>query len=224
MNAKWLYALFGLIVLGSVVFAISGATVQVGPELRWNGAQTAGSDTTEGGNITAVNVSSVSLTDRWASYFGNVTGSIILDDNGIGNAVYTWSWAPAAGGEVCVSEASAFNFATAAAATAANIDSVWGFTGVADSAANTYNNGSCSLTFTPQGAKTGVGADIQGVSSYISCAIAQPSPTQEDHFAFCAVMNSSGVNYDNVPSHYEVIVPTTNGSGTETYYFYAELN
>lgn len=231
MNYKNLIPLFGVLIIGcGLVMAISGAAPTVVSETRWTG-QVAGSDTTEGGNITEVNVSSVSLTDRWASYWGNVSGSVVLDDDGTGNAVYIWAVDPLNGGEICVSTNSSFAFAAATSATALQLDTAWAFGAATDNATNTYNS-QCGqpLNFTQADvpATTAAANMTQyGASTFLSCAINDGVGTTKTNFAFCTNLQdvASGLNYNGLPANYELMVPTDDApAATETYYFYLELN
>jgi hypothetical protein len=233
MNFKSILALFGVMLFGAgIVMAISGAGAsQVGSQYRWTG-QTAGNITTEGGNITNVNINGTTLTDRWASFWGGVTGAIVLGNKT--TYVYQWAWDPTAdAGEVCLSTASAYNFINATAATAADVDTAWSFTGVgSDTAAKTFVGGTCSaLNFI----HTSVAAPIQithaSPSTFMTCGIhTEAVGTAKANFAFCTPIQVSGTgkNYNNVAANYEIMVPTADGtaspSATETYYFYAELN
>ena len=202
--------------------AISGASnVAIVNEARWSGSA-APSDETEGGNITYANVTGTVLTDKWASYFGNVSGNITLDDNGANASVYSWSWALATGGEICLSTASAYDFSTPTVATGANVDTAWAFSGAdADSGANTFA-GACTLDFA-QGSVVGTQyIDIKGASTYNSCVIYDGAGAAETDYAFCTAL-ADGLNYNSSTVHYEVMVPTTVGNVLETYYFYVEL-
>ncbi len=225
MNWKWIYAIFGFVVLSSVIFAMSGATVSGAVERgRWAGL-TAGSYTTEGGNITGINVSTSMLTDRWASFYGNVTGGIRLTDSSGVNDVYAWTWSATSGGEVCLSQNQTFPWASATSATAAGVDTAWGFTGAADSAANTYVDSNCSLTINEvAGAISSTGTYLQGSSSFENCVL-DDGGAGEANYAFCTNISSSGTNWNGEAANYEIMVPTTPGAGqTETYYFFVELN
>ncbi|MFN7991406.1 MAG: hypothetical protein U0R44_04590 [Candidatus Micrarchaeia archaeon] len=217
MSLKNLYAVIGVLLFGaSLVLAIGGATPTVVSESRWAGAA-AGSDVTEGGNITVVNVSGMQLTDKWAAYYGNVSGSIILGDPL--SQVYVWTWTPSTGGEVCLSEGSAFNFATAGTSTGSAVDLAYGFTGTdADSGNNTFS-GSCNLTFASSSV-TGT-QFINDASAYDTCLV-NSGGAAKANLAFCTKMGSSPA-YNSAPANYEVMVPTSTGTGTETYYFYFEL-
>lgn len=215
------------LLMAGVVLAISGAGVAVQNEVRWVPGASTGNDTTEGGNITALNLSANSLTDKWAAYFGNVTGQIILDDDGTGNAVYTWTVTSSPSGEVCASQDASFPFASAQVGAAADIDTVWVFGSAADNAANTFTTSTCDLVFTEATVTDTATATHQGASSFETCAIDEGTAAVEDDFAFCAIINSAGTNYNGASANYEIMVPTTNATGiagSETYWFFVELN
>ncbi|MEM2948647.1 MAG: hypothetical protein QXG02_03925 [Candidatus Anstonellales archaeon] len=68
------------------------ASVGEGLQERWaGGASSPGSVTTEGGNVTEVNITGTNVsTEKWAGFYGNISGgSIILADT-IGNQFYRW--------------------------------------------------------------------------------------------------------------------------------------
>jgi len=233
-SKKAIFVLLGVLLLGSgLVMAIRGATVSDQTDLtRWTAVGTAGNDTTEGGNITSLNLDVNGLTDRWAGYFGNVTGTLYLTDNASGTTTYLYKWPSgnATGGEVCVSTNNTYNFATATGLTnAGNIDSAWGFSGGADLATATYNDGTCTaFKFDEQGVtiSNAVKADgDSGSSSFYSCAINNTAVAYKGDLAFCTSINPSGTNYKGESADFELIVPTAEGdTATETYYFYAEIN
>ncbi len=231
---KKILAVLGLfLVLGGLLFAISGASVET-PVHRPRWTQNPGSVTTEGGNITEVNVSLTSLTDKWADFFGNVSGSLRLTDSSNTHYVYDWSWTVTSGGEVCVANASTFDWASAQAASGTEIDTAWGFTGTdADSGANTYTGSSCVLNFTQADVSGAASVDLSdnsGLSTFTDCVIKDQGTINSgdtNHMAFCTQINSSGKNYNNESYQYEIMVPTpeaTGSAGFMTYYFYAELN
>jgi len=234
-SKKAIFVLLGVLLLGSgLVMAIRGATVSGATDLtRWT-AGTAGSDTTEGGNITSLNLDSNTLTDRWAGYFGNVTGYIYLTDASGATTNYLFRWNTTnetIAGEVCASTNDTYNFATATGLTSAgNIDSAWGFSGGADLATATYNSGTCgSFTFDEQGVtiSNAVKAQHHTPSTFYSCAINNTAVAYKGDLAFCTPIQtiSAGKNYLNQPANFELIVPANDTNGaTETYYFYAEIN
>lgn len=217
-------AILGLfVVLGGVVFAMSGASIESAVnKTRWTG-DIAGSHVTEGGNISGVNVSLDSLTEKWAAFYGNVTGGLELRDDTSANNVYSWTWAATDGGEVCVSQASAFDWSLAEVAVRADVDTVWSFGSAADNAANTYTDTTHTIVLDDAGSITTTGTTLD--STFVNYVIGDGTESAEDDFAFCSDIDNAGTNYDGESANYEIMVPTSNGStDTETYYFYAELN
>ena len=110
------YVIFAvaMALLAGVLMAIQGATTNNNAgsgavEVRWTGA-TAGSNATQGGNITNANITgAVQLTTKWADFYGNISGNTIALRDAAGNYVYTWAYSTAAGkGEICLSTASTF--------------------------------------------------------------------------------------------------------------------
>lgn len=212
------------LLMAGVVLAISGSSFTFNGETRWSGVA-ATSDETEGGNITNGDLGSATLTEKWAAYWGNVSGSIQLWDGT--NSVYTWSVSNSSVvGEVCASTNSAFAFSTATSGSGADVDTAWAFTTTdTDSATNTLTGAGCDLTFTGITTISGSDSVLHTDSNYETCVIDDGSTGAETNFAFCGVLNSTGLSFDGTPSQYELMVPTTDTAGaTETYYFYLELN
>ena len=223
MKFKTVLALIGVMLFGAgIVLAISGATAtQVGNQSRWTGGSS-GSITTEGGNISATNVASTSLTDRWAAFFGNVSGSIVLGNDTV--YVYQWTYDPTAGGEVCLSTNSALNFAgTLAAAVPATLDTDFGLGTAADDAANTFQGSAGAMNFATSSV-SGL-PTVATTGGFDTAAFTSGGTGAKSNYAFCTAINSAGKNYKNNDAQYQVIVPTTPGSATtESYYFYMEFN
>lgn len=213
--------------LGSgLVFAISGATPTLISQTRWSG-NAAASLTTQGGNISIVNVSGTELTTKWAEYSGNVSGTIVLSNDGTHN-VYSWTWNPTtAAGAICVSPGATYNFNSATTSTAGALDTAWAFTPTdADSATNTYTS-TCTLNFAQSTVTSTSAAVLQGTSTFKSCAINDGLGTAKADYGFCTNLQptSSGKNYLGSSVNYEVMVPTPQfASSAQTYYFYMELN
>lgn len=220
--------ILGVLVLG--LFAgslyalqtITGATTSSVTQSRWAQTITAGSVTTQGGNITSLNLATNELTSKWTSFSGNVTGNIILGDTT--NNVYTWTYTINSSGIVCISTNSAQTFTQAGNTTDAAIDSNFSTTGAPDNAAGTFNTTCATVSF---GSGTGynmtgfLGAATQGSSNFITCAGNSSGGTVNTNYFFCTNISSSGKNYKNVNSNFEIIAPAANTS--MTYYFYAGL-
>lgn len=223
-----------ILALFAVMLAVSGvATAMVAVNVtgndmdRWDSnVSGVASWSTEGGNITELLVGESKLTDRWAGFYGNVSASIILRDNTSTEYLYIWSADPGnVSGEFCASTDSAYDFSTADVATAASIDTVWGFAGGLDLAVNTFNDGTCNLTI-DQDAKNvtdTIRAQHDSSSTFSSCAIAQAGASTKDDFAFCTDAMTVGTNFKGEAVNFEFMVATEEGT-PETYYFFMELN
>lgn len=218
---KALMPLLLVLALAAVLtYALSGVSVSKGAVIRWSGGG-AGTDTTEGGNITLINVSSTSLTDKWAAYYGNITGSLSLT-NGTYN-VYVWSWSISTGGKVCIGENSTLPTSlTNTNATAVN--TAFSLGSAADNATNTFTAANCTMAFSEGTVTNTAYAKHQSLSTFFTCPVYDNSgQTGKTSFMFCTNI-SNGTSFHNQSVNYEIMVPTTPGTGTETYYFYAEFN
>ena len=90
----------------------------------------------EGGNVTGVNVSTTSITGRWAGFWGNITGGIELSDSSA-NKFYEWTVSNMDGAVVYVSNGTVSDFGSLAAATVSDLPSY--ITGAAtDNFSNTF--------------------------------------------------------------------------------------
>jgi hypothetical protein len=182
--------------------------------------------TTQGGNVTAANIAGNVSTAKWAGFYGNVSAGIVLTPGGLTNIFYKWAWDPATnGGRLCVTPGTAFDWTTVAVAAAADIDTVWTFTGT-DSAVNTLNDTCGSMTVASTDV-SGAPATYTGspADAFQTCAIADSAtPGTKADFAFCNVIVSS-TDFKGETSNYELIVPTDKTPGNlETYYAWLELD
>jgi hypothetical protein len=207
--------------------AISGASTTWVSDTRWSG-NTTGNDTTQGGNITALNIASSVLTAKWAAYYGNLSGTMVLGD-GTAN-IYSWTWTEGTGGEVCVSTNSSFGFTSGTTANGTHINTAWGFTATdADSGNNTFTSMNCNLALA-QATITNTGnVTHKGSSNFTTCVIRSGIVASGNTglLAFCTNVKpaANGTNYLGNAANYEIMVPTNNTIGaTETYFFYAELS
>ena len=80
-----------IIFLGSQVNAVEpfGASFTVERTERAPN-DTAQDDEALAGNVTEITITGFTITQTWQGYFGNITGSITLDD-GSGNTLYDWA-------------------------------------------------------------------------------------------------------------------------------------
>ena len=222
MGIKYVLSVVSLVLLFcGAVFALSGASTSGASNSRWTGAS-ASSLPTEGGNITSANIVSTSLTDRWAAFYGNVSGTINLTSGTA--SMYSWSWTATSGGKVCASTGSTVS-GSASAATGTDINGFWAFGSAADNATNTFSTANCSMTLTNGVVTNTANVSHKGSSVYQTCAMFIGGTSAKSNMFFCTAINTSGVAFNGQNANYELMVPTnSSASATEVYYFYAELN
>ena len=224
------------IFLGAVIIALfAGALMAIGgaaannvagsgqAPTRWAGAS-AGSNNTQGGNITLMNLTVTSLTNKWAAYYGNISGSIILSASTGASNIFAWAYSVSSGGEVCMSTGSANTFLSPTNGSVATLDTVFSLSG-ADSSANTQNQSNCSLVLSTGTVQQVTEWRHMGNSTFHTCAITTGGATAKNNFAFCTNISSTGKWFgsDTGIANYELMIPTVPGA-VETYYFYAELS
>ncbi|MBD3210424.1 hypothetical protein GF318_03510 [Candidatus Micrarchaeota archaeon] len=203
-----------------------GANVtNISRHARYQGGS-AGNADTEGGNVSGVNISSSTLTEKWAAFYGNVTGNIVLTDVVGTNILYSWLWEPADGGVVCLSTNSSLATEYVAGASGSDIDNAWGFTATAsDSGANTFNGTDCDLPVGSATVNDSAYADTGAAGGFRTCAVKATSSPAKDQMIFCSEIAPSGTSWNGLTVNFELMVPTPEAVGsTETYYFYANLN
>jgi len=217
---KLLIAILLPVFLAGCLFAVSGASISGASQTRWSGVTTASSLTTQGGNISVLNINTTQLTYKWTSFSGNISGTIVLGNNTA--SVYSWTYSAAQGGRVCVSTSNAQTFVSLTNATFANIDSGFNTSGAPDNSAGTFNT-TCPTLVIATGAMTGfIAARTQSNSTFTTCAATTAGGVAIGNHIFCTNVNSSGRNYANVPANFEMIAPA-GSSGGVSYFFYAEL-
>lgn len=215
------YVLFGILLLGSFAFAMTGATISGENDLtRWTSSTTAGTNLAQAGNITQVNISTGnSLTTRWASYHGDVANTaIILAANNSPN-VYSWTYSATNTGEVCVSPNNAFTFGTAEASTGAEVDTAWGFPITAQDRAAVTFTGSTPINI--QGVAINSPSINHADSTFNTVVLDNGSVSSMNNFAFCTQI-ASNTAIATGTADYQLVVPVTTGS-TQTYSFFMEL-
>jgi len=208
---------------------VMGVSLAIQPAEGWNtgaiGKYTPGANanvTTEGGNVTELNLTGNVSTEKWAGYWGNVSGNIVLSPGAA--MFYTWAWTSADGGEVCaVAAPSGFAWATVQAVAAATIDTIWGFDTLnTDSASNTLTS-ACNVdvagtSVTSVGTTTGGGA-------FETCAVGDGGGAAKGDVAFCVNITQGGALFNSLTGDYELMAATDEAAGsTETHYFWIELD
>lgn len=248
MKTRTLSAIVAVLVLTLLSYAVLAVpegpgTVQQGtPDRRTTGIDTSGGTVVQAqaGNVTALNINSTRLTSRWQGYYGNVTGTITLDDSS-NNTLYNWRLASPQGEIYAVNHSTTptwanvecFNFTdTSQNVTLANLESSLGLAvkdidGVNETFNQTYN-GSFSA-----GSKTIVAGDECPIASlFVSDAwsgvrfnetILFENQTAE-RVIYVALLEQDQTGFSGSTLDFEMIVGDNGDSvGATSYYFFVEL-
>ncbi|MBD3398060.1 hypothetical protein GF412_02670 [Candidatus Micrarchaeota archaeon] len=205
---------------------LNGANTTFISSSKYTPGISAGQATIEGGNISGTNLDSNASTERWAGFYGNVTGELVLAEAANSAFMHKWQWSPSNGGEICISINSSLSLFFIAAATGAEIDSAWSFSpSVSDSGTNTFNLTNCSMNIGGADLHGADYADTGPAGGFSTCVFktVSGSPAKND-MLFC-VNITNGTLFNGLQGNYEVMAPTNAAPNSyETYYFYANLN
>lgn len=177
----------------------------------------------QGGNVTAVNVSSNQTTSKWQGYWGNVSGALTLGD---GSAVF-YDWSTATFQAVYASPGNNIDWTTVSdlsgAAAREGKDTDYGFTSTdADSINRTMSGAGCSAG--------GVFTAADGVFSYNSTGgnsdwqtcLGEDGGTALDDTVFGTnIVQNGGDAYNGQLVQYQLMVPVI--AANDDYYFYLEV-
>ncbi len=205
----------------------AGSEVEEGSTTKWGGAD-AGSDVSYGGNITEINLSATTQTGKWQGYYGNVTEMVTLRD-GSGKAMFNWTATAVASGEaIATTNDSADWGKTLDNSTGAMINSSWSFGEDADNAKNTFSDGAQTVTINGKYLETARAQTYNstgGLTWNTAAAIGllDGNGTAKADFLFAGIISANSESYKGTTVDFQMIVPTTKGGGSDTYYFYVEL-
>lgn len=213
------------------IFAMAAVPVSAGPgttsateESSTNPDPTAsGTITTQGGEISNVTLVADSFTERWAGFYGNVTGTISLGSAEAGTAdLYKWDWTVADEGEVIASTSNSITWADLVNGAAAEVDAAnaWNFDSGSDKAADTFVDDTGSFTI---GDATAAAAPLALTEGGYNTGIIKDATTVtgKGDLLFVVSINTGGTTFNGETHDFEMIVPT---GATENYYFYVELS
>ncbi len=177
--------------------------------------------TTEGGNVTEVNISQNISTEKWAGIWGNITGNILLGD---GTSVfYSWAWSASSGGIICAQPGTSadFDWTSMATTTAGDVDNAFSFnTADVDSATNTLT-AACSVTVSGNTVNS-VGVTASG---FTTCAIEDTATPTTTDLAFCTDISTGTTIFNGQTADYALMLPTNEQAGqAQDYVFWLELS
>ena len=202
------------------------ADASVFNDSRYEDMRVVDSRPVEEGNITPMDLDGNTSTEKWAGFYGNVTGNLVL---GLGESrlMYNWTWSPASAGAVCVStNATLATRPFVYAAPATDVDTAWGFDPAdSDSGVNTFNESGCNMTI---GSSFVEDADYSWTGStktFATCAMRlTTSVASKGQMLFCSNITQGGTLFNGQTGDFEILAPTSQDPATyETYYFYIHL-
>jgi subtilisin family serine protease len=171
-----------------------------------------GNFSSQGGNVTNINLSSNISTNRWQGYYGNVTGTLAF---GYGSYIF-YNFGSAIEYAVYASQNQTFDFYSMQTAAPGDIDTLWNFAAGNDKAVDVF---------------TGAITNISGVlaqsielnpigQNFNSTILDDGNIGNKSNFAFGAILNKGGTCFDGTTCDFELIVPV---EGLETYYLFLEV-
>lgn len=223
MNAV-LILLLAFALIATPVSALSeGATTVTEGTQSESGGDTALSDNAEGGYINSLDIGGSTQTSMWQGYYGNVTGSLTLEDSS-GNSMTTWTYDDK-GGEVFATTNQTADFTSIAAQNAAGADSLLAYmddSTMSDSVADTFASGSHSAIEIGRTTITADAADLITLNTNFTEVILKDDA---DSLIWTAIINPNKNGFDGAPHDFQMIVPEDNAgtSAVTAYYFFLEL-
>ena len=220
---KYKYA-FALLLLAGLAFAIQPAEDwNVGDIGRYTQVGQA-TFTTMGGNVTELNLSSNISTAKWAGFWGNVSGEIVLAPNNV-DMFYTWAWDSTDGGEVCAVTGPTFSWFAVQPATGGDVDWMWFFDPDDTDSGNNTLSSTCEAEvagiYIPATNCTTTGSGV--LETFVIADMGMPLVKSD--LAFCVNITGNTALFNGQTGDYELLTPTNETAGsTETYYFWLELN
>jgi len=231
MNGKHLLVAFmALFVLTGIVAANIPINVSVnaGGQERWPGyVGAAGSVTTEGGNVTEVNLTGTNVsTEKWAGFYGNISGGRIVLADSAGHQFYRWSSTISNLWKAYASQDSSVTWSGITAGGFGGLPSWLTDSGAADNIYKTLTSQAASATFADVVVtnvnytltyNSGGSGDTAFPTYYLDQSSGQFA---ESVWATNATAGTTGFN--GKTWQYQLMVPVNRTA--LTYYFYLEVN
>jgi hypothetical protein len=185
------------------------------------------------GNVTELIISATTVTDVWQGYFGNITGTVVLDDAN-NKSMYAWQDLSPAGEIFAVRTASAVTWASiecadlvaiAAEEIALNITA-----GEKDGINETFNRTSTTDIYVgtqPVADCTFSQYLYENDAASVSSNFEELLLHDGTYMVYTAIINQDKTGYDNAAHDFQLMVPEDGHNGdtsTTNYYFYVELN
>jgi hypothetical protein len=244
-----------MLVLSLVVFAILAASVLAAGQAPEGATKTetsssrmdanvASSDGAVAGNVSGMTVTGYTVTQTWAGYYGNVTGTIKLDD-AANKTLYDWTLTEPSGEIYAVNESlvwtnvGCFNFSSTGAGALQNLTKIETLYGLGrddvDGFDETFNSSNGQTTFYV-GSNTIASTTTCRQTSLYDNTEADPGALlfrevllydrTGNNIIYTAILQNDTSGFNAKTIDFELLVPD-NGHNADTnpttYYFYVEL-
>lgn len=228
-----LMTVLGLLYAGiASVFGVQGATViSAGESSRANFSDTSSASTSvQAGNVTELNISGTAITDHWAGFFGDISGSVTLQTSD-GSVFYNWSGLSSVSGEVFASTDDAVTWGGIGCASGAEITTVETALGIAATDADTIGLTYSSISH-PGFSVAGVGlSGCNSTNTYVNNGVKDPSTfyqvfltDTEGDAVYTTLINETTQGFDGNNHDFQLLVGESDAAGVTPMYFYLELN
>ncbi len=219
---KTMFIVLMILILAFASMAIAAPT---GGNITASGAQDRGTGstseslTTEGGNLTEINVSGTSITSNWAGFYGNLAGGIELSDSS-SNKFFEWTVTDMTGAVVYATNAAVSDWSGATIQPATNTDMpAYINSAGTDNFTNTYDSTEAFVSASLNEANTPYVTTFDSTGNPGNLKSYALTDTSALIWAGLAVNNDDAFNGGVVD--YQILVPADNSG--QQYNFYLEL-
>jgi hypothetical protein len=229
-----LMIVLGLIYAGiTSVFGVQGVTdVSVGASSRANfsDASTVSVDV-QAGNVTELNISGTAITNHWAGFFGEISGTMTLETSD-GNVFYNWSGLSDVSGEVFASTDNTVTWSGIGCATAGEITAIETALGIAATDADTIGLTYSSIAHPAfdVGVVTGI-TGCNSTNTYVNNGVKDPTTFYQilltdtnGDAVYTTLINETTQGFDGNNHDFQLLVGESDAAGVTPLYFYIELN
>lgn len=188
----------------------------------------------QAGNVTAINITALTITKSWQGYYGNISGSIVLADAN-NKTFYNWSMASITNGRIYATRNSSVIFTSVNCTNATQITNEIAALGQSASDADSVSN-TFTATANPQFyvGSTNISANTCKTTNAFNSTGAQATQffqvllsDNASNIIYTTLVNGSQNGYNNQNWNFELLVGQNGHTGGPTvtpYYFYVELN
>ena len=195
-------------------------------------APSAGQLDVQAGNVTNIDIDAWSITSKWAGFYGDITGTIVLED-GSSNTFYNWSDASPTGEVFATRNPSTPTWASIACGDSSTITAEVSALSV-DSGADNITNTFCETCGNHSAFSVGTTDFSADQCTYRTNAFnnagAQTTDwdqvllTDTNYALYTTIIDQDTLGFDNINHDFQLLVAENVSDSTLTsYYFYVEI-